>query len=943
MKLKPIIISTCTFLMCTTAFAETTSGDAYLFAYFEGRGDGRLQEHLRFAVSDDGFNWKALNHNSPIISSDTISLTGGIRDPHILRGEDGRYYMVATDMNTVRDGWGSNPGIVLMRSDDLVNWTHAVVNLSKDYPKRFADAHWVWAPQTIYDPEAKKYMIYFTLRRSDASKGLVTYYAYANKNFTGFEGEPKVLFRAKDGCIDNDIVKGPDGKWHMFFKGNTKDAKGKEIKNGIKQATARHLRGPWKESFDYIDAYAGKTPVEGSGIFKLNGRDEYVLMYDLYTSGRYEYQTSKDLVNFSEEPKAFTKDFFPRHGTVMPITSEEKAALLAKWGDNAPYSFINEGNPLIRHKYTADPATMVVGDTLWVFTGTDEPGNKPGYHMPNWCAFSTTDMQHWTEHPIPVYADDFKWNDAHVSFAGHPVKGPDGKYYFYSSTNWCGIGVARADRPEGPYKDVLGKPLLTNKDCKGTDHAWACIDPAVFVDDDGQPYIFWGNGKCFYARLKKNMTEIDGEIHPLNLKDFTEAPFVHKANGKYYLTYAAQWPEKIAYAMSNSIDGPWQYMGIISEVAGNSNTTHPAIVNFKGKDYFFSHIGGLGGGSGSRSVIAEQLYYNEDGSIRKIAPSSAGTSTLYSTLDNKHNPVLSGFHADPEIMYSDKTGKYYIYSTTDGTPGWGGHYFTVFSSPNLADWTNEGIMLDLKGDQVPWSTGNAWAPAIIERKEGDAYKYYFYFSGHNPKTNRKEIGVAVAEDPAGPFYAVDHSIVSKSPVGRGQQIDVDVFQDPKTGKYYLYWGNGYMAGAELNDDMTSIKEETITVMTPEGGTLETYAFREAPYVFFRDGIYYFLWSVDDTGSPNYHVAYGTSDSPLGKINVADPCNILVQDPGRKIYGTAHNSVVNIPGIDEWRIVYHRINENFIERDKNPGIHREVCIDRLEFNPDGSIKPVKPTK
>ncbi len=110
------------------------------------------------------------------------------------------------------------------------------------------------------------------------------------------------------------------------------------------------------------------------------------------------------------------------------------------------------------------------------------------------------------------------------------------------------------------------------------------------------------------------------------------------------------------------------------------------------------------------------------------------------------NPVLPGLHADHEILYSNKTGKYYIYSTTDGTPGWGGYYFTVFSSPDLGKWTYEGIMLDLKSDQVPWSTGNAWAPAIIERKEGDGYKYYFYFSGQNPVNKRKAISVAVADD-----------------------------------------------------------------------------------------------------------------------------------------------------------------------------------------------------
>lgn len=117
-----------------------------------------------------------------------------------------------------------------------------------------------------------------------------------------------------------------------------------------------------------------------------------------------------------------------------------------------------------------------------------------------------------------------------------------------------------------------------------------------------------------------------------------------------------------------------------------------------------------------------------------------------------------------------------------------------------------------------------------------------------------------------------------------------------------------MAGAELNDDMVSIKENTVTVMTPEGGTLQDYAFREAAYVFYRNGLYYFMWSVDDTGSPNYHVAYGTSKSPLGPIEVAKQPVVLIQNPEKEIYGPAHNAVLQIPGTDEWRIVYHRINK-----------------------------------
>lgn len=314
---------------------------------------------------------------------------------------------------------------------------------------------------------------------------------------------------------------------------------------------------------------------------------------------------------------------------------------------------------------------------------------------------------------------------------------------------------------------------------------------------------------------------------------------------------------------------------------------------------------------------------------------------MFSEVDAA-NPILPGFHADPEILYSENTGKYYIYSTTDGTPYWGGHYFQVFSSDDLASWTDEGIMLDLKTEQVPWADGNAWAPAIIERKEGDGYKYYFYYSGNSIADKRKQIGVAVSDSPVGPFTDLGRSIIKDDPSRRGQQIDVDVFCDPVSGKYYLYWGNSFMAVAELADDMMSIKEETIKVITPQGGTLETYAYREAPYVFYRDGKYYFLWSVDDTGSPNYHVAYGTSNSPTGPIEVAEPCIVLIQNPEKEIYGPAHNSVINLPGTDEWRIVYHRINKNYIEKSKGPGVHREVCIDKMEFNADGSIKQVVPT-
>ena len=623
--MKRLFLFTFLCLALSAQAQKSTSFAGYLFAYFEGGGDKNLQEHLRFAVSEDAQNWYALNDNRPVVGSDSISESGGIRDPHILRGEDGCYYIVATDMCTAKTGWNENPGIVLMKSKDLVNWKHAKINLGKDWPA-FSDAYWVWAPQTIYDQKAKKYMIYFTLQRTgDNRQSLITYYAYANKDFTAFESEPQKLFAAKYGSIDNDIVC-KNGTYHLFYKGNTKDANGKEVKNGIQQATSKRLLGTWKEDFKYLDAYAGtKTHVEGSSVFPLHdGSGQWMLMYDLYGSGRYEYQLSKDLIHFSDKPLSFRKDFFPRHGSVISVTKDELERMQQKWGYVLKHEFESTGNPIIRDKHTADPSVMVEGDTLWLFAGHDAAGNQTNYVMRDWLLYSTTDMKHWTEYPSPLNISEFKWAKSKQAYAGHPAK-RNGKYYFYVSTNWCGIGVAVADKITGPYKDALGKPLLTNNDCFDSKHSWACIDPAIFIDDDNTPYIVWGNRECYYAKLKDSMTEIDGPVHRINVPNFTEAAWMHKYNGKYYLTYASEWPEKIAYAVADQIGGPYTYMGIISEIAGNSNTTHPAIVQFNNQWLFFSHNGGLPDGTSySRSIIAEPMSYDSEGRINPIPATAKG-------------------------------------------------------------------------------------------------------------------------------------------------------------------------------------------------------------------------------------------------------------------------------------------------------------------------------
>lgn len=196
----------------------------------------------------------------------------------------------------------------------------------------------------------------------------------------------------------------------------------------------------------------------------------------------------------------------------------------------------------------------------------------------------------------------------------------------------------------------------------------------------------------------------------------------------------------------------------------------------------------------------------------------AAFSLCPSQMKAQQNPILPGFHADPEITYSNQTHRYYIYSTTDGTPGWGGYTYQCFSSADLKEWRDEGEVLNAKNGQIAWADGNLWAPAVQEVKVGKGkYKYYLYYSANPKAGGGKQIGVAVSDSPTGPFVDHGKSIVSKAPEGcQGQQIDVDVFIDPRSKKPYLYWGNGYMAGAELQKDMTTIKPQTLKVLTPEG-------------------------------------------------------------------------------------------------------------------------------
>jgi beta-xylosidase len=296
-------------------------------------------------------------------------------------------------------------------------------------------------------------------------------------------------------------------------------------------------------------------------------------------------------------------------------------------------------NPIIKHIFTADPAPIVHKGTLYLYTGHDVATEADtNYKMADWHVFSTTDMATWKDHGAPLSPSTFSWATGDA-YAAQCIE-RNGKFYWFVSTfhkkddvsgGGAAIGVAVSDSPTGPFKDAIGKALVINEMTTDMKYGWDDIDPTVFVDHDGQGYLFWGHGTCKWVKLKENMIEMDGAITTFKPKNYIEGPWVYKRKNLYYLVYpgAGTKPEMIEYCTATSITGPWTYQGIIQENVTNSFTTHPGIIDYKGKSYFFYHNGSLPtGGSYRRSVCVDYMYYNEDGTIQKIVQTTEGVKKI---------------------------------------------------------------------------------------------------------------------------------------------------------------------------------------------------------------------------------------------------------------------------------------------------------------------------
>jgi beta-xylosidase len=486
---------------------------------------------------------------------------------------------------------------------------------------------------------------------------------------------------------------------------------------------------------------------------------------------------------------------------------------------------------------------------------------------------------------------------------------------------------------------------------------WA---PEAMYDEDTQDYlVFWAsqNGSDNFAKQR---------IWACRTKDFKtfSKPFIYidkanhvidtdivRENGKYYRFSKDEQFKAITMEVSDKLMGPWKDV---------PNFSLSKLVGYEGPACFLLEPASMGKpatwcllldyysrGQGYQPYITHDLKsgkFTPAGNIKfpflfrhgavlpltaeeyaRLANPSAKFEVEAPDMAGVPKPILDGFTADPAIRVFGDT--YYVYPTSD-KPNWMTTDFSVWSSKNLIDWKKEGMVLDVTKD-LSWAHIKAWAPDCIARNG----KGYFYFCAEG------KIGVATGMSPKGPFRdALGKPLLDRktNPKITSNTIDPYPFIDDD-GQAYLFWGNssGIANVVKLKPDMITLDgdpKEIVIKGTSDGRTVE---FREGIVVFKRNGLYYFMWSVDDARSDDYRVAYGTAKSPFGPVEIPASGSLVLQKSGL-VKGTGHHSVVNVPGTDRWYMVYHR---HAIPG--GSGYQRETCLARMEFNPDGSIKPVDP--
>ena len=471
---------------------------AYLFTYFNDP-----THSLFMAISYDGYTFTAVNGNKPVIAGDSIAEQHGIRDPHIYRAPNGKFYIVMTDLHVFgkqkglrttqwerpqKYDWGNNRGLVLMASDDLIHWTHHEARIDKLFPEKFGDIGCAWAPQTIWDPDVNKPMVYFTIRQQPGARTKV-YYSYADDAFTTLETEPQLLFEYPDGNIqtlDADICPMPDGRYFMTYVAQ-------ESPGGIKYMISDRINQFNDYHPEQIDSE--NRGCEAPNVWKRIGENKWVIMYDIYSVTPHnfgfvetsDFKTFKPLGRFNEGVMKAANFVSPKHGSVIHITKAEAKRLEQYWASQPEQTDIRSGELWLddsgRHINAHGGGIMKYGNTYYWFG--EHKADTTSSAMIGVMCYASEDLVNWRNLGVALSVSDEKGADIE---RGCILERPKviynkvtGKFcmWFHLELKGKGYsaaryGVAVSDRPEGPYKFLYSQranpgtyPVVPSADGKG--------------------------------------------------------------------------------------------------------------------------------------------------------------------------------------------------------------------------------------------------------------------------------------------------------------------------------------------------------------------------------------------------------------------------------------------------------------------------------------------
>ncbi|MBO5371248.1 MAG: family 43 glycosylhydrolase [Lachnospiraceae bacterium] len=996
-----------------TADLDTDYTAGYFWPHFDASGG---YEKIFFGYSEDGLTWNKLNKVNgaaqPVLVNDAKDSDLGVRDPHLIRSVDGdKYWLIGTDLHAEGGGAGgsgwnqlsASQNIVVWESNDLVNWSEPRIVYAG-----FDTAGCVWAPEAYYDEVNGDYVVYWSIRdnsKAGTNDNALRVYVCRTRDFNSFS-ESKVWLSedpatsTEVNIIDSTIVE-DDGKFYRFSTSDwntiidVSDTLDTEDVLDVRVSEEESKpNGSWKRIVTRSgSSAAGFTRSEGYTVFKLPD-GKWCAMGD---NGGYIAFTTDDLASgqFTSASVSFPDGRF-RHGSVMRLSATEEAALLEAYGSTTtipdPTPTPGTTDSVLEYDFEAE-----VTDNTVVDTGKgDETADNATLYGNATVAYDEERESNvlvldgtsgtYAEFPQGFFDNrntmtismDVKSNMGSGNFFTFTY-GKDSTYYNFMRVRGTAVRNALTTTSWNSEQEVTGTGVTTGKWQKivivfNNTNMKLYIDGSL-VDENTNTGITTSSlgtdllgylGKSFYSGdVYFNGSFDNVQIYDRALSDEEILSDVLDSVNLLKNVTIGTVPADPANTM-----GTDDHTAITSSIDKETNEITSYIrktADRKAVEVTLDFVTGdvTATINGQPFVNGSKLDLRTDAALEVKLADRTETYTIKKP-EIAANPVLPGQYADPDIDYFD--GKYWIYPTTDGFAGWGGYVFHAWSSEDMYNWVDEGVIVDVKNDAPglnekgveiaasEWSDGNGWAPTIEKKND----LYYFYYCGNikseynSQYGSGKAIGVAWSENPAGPFIANEAPIIYPKMVQNagigfsGQVIDPSIFTDDD-GTSYLFLGNGGNGTcvAELSEDMLSVKTDTIHKIT---GMTD---FRESPVVTKRDGIYHFTWSCDDTGSPNYHVNYGVIEGyeslaealavDAKNLNVDYKYTLLQKNEAGNMLGTAHQSVLYMPETDKCYIAYHRFYTPLGIYTDGLGYHRETCIDEVTFDEEtGYMNPLVPT-